>query len=134
MSLRHRLRRLEEALYAQRRALLSREVYWWSPEDPESTRFVAEQMFETPHTDRKYRIRIVGEPGDGVIDNLGKKFLPDKEQLQKMSDDEIQTCIEAFSQACQEALDDSRRKLGLPPFSQCIERTSSLRVSKGPCP
>ena len=116
MSVKYRLRRLEKAVIGRRGLLHKREIYWWEPTDPNSTEFVRKQTFEVHERERKYQIRIAGEPPQKVYDALAKEILPGKESLRNLSDQELQCCIEKSQQACHAAINESRRKQGLPPM------------------
>lgn len=115
--LRHRLRKIEQSLAAENRFRRKREVFWWEPTDPESTKVAMEQTFHTHERNRKFKIRIVGEPDKSVYKKIGKEIFPDKEKLRDLSDDELNMCTEKFVLACEMALTESRRKAGLPPLS-----------------
>jgi len=116
---RYRLRKIEKTVAAREGFRGDREILWWNPSDQENenTKLVFEQMFNTPHPQRKFNIRILGEPPRHVFHALAKAILPEKENLNKLSDDELTVCMEKYFHACQNAIDDSRRKLGLPPIS-----------------
>jgi hypothetical protein len=116
MSVKYRLRRLEQAVIGRRGLLPEREIYYWEPTDTNSTEFVREQMFEVHERERKYQIRIAGQPPQKVFDALAKEILPGKDSLKFLSDKELQCCIEKYQQACYKATDESRRKQGFPPL------------------
>lgn len=116
MSFKYRLRKIEKTVNEKDGFRPDREIFWWEPTDPESTRFVHEQTFEVHYSQRKYQIRIVGEPAKAVFAKLAHEILPEKENLKKLSDDEITICMEKYFHARQKAIDDSRRKLGFFPL------------------
>lgn len=116
MSVKYRLRRLEKAVIGRRGLLHKREIYWWEPTDPNSTEFVRKQTFEVHERERKYQIRIAGQPPQEVFYALAKKILPVKESLRNLSDQELKCCIEKYQQARHTAINESRRKQGLPPM------------------
>jgi hypothetical protein len=114
MNFRHRLRQIENAVYASDRSRPRREIYLWEPTNPESTAFVNEQTFNVHHRQRRYEIHIVGEPPRSVYNKLAKELLPDQETLKKMTDAQIQACQEKYLSATITALNTSRQKQGLP--------------------
>ena len=116
MSLRVRLKKIEETITAKERFLSKREIYWWNPADAESTKFVMDQTFRVCHRDRKYQIRIIGEPDRGVYRRIAREIFPDKEKIRDLSDQELTSYTERFVLACEKALEESRRKSGLPPI------------------
>lgn len=118
MTTRYRLRKIEKTVAAREGLRGDRETLWWNPSDQENgnTKLVFEQVFNTPHTQRKFNIRILGEPPRRVFHALAKEILPEKENLKNLSDEELQSCMEKYQQACHNAINESRAKQGLPPM------------------
>lgn len=117
MRYRSRIQKLQKIVFAKDRFRGGRETFWLDPEDPVSMQFALKQTFDVPHTQRKYTIRIRGEAPEHVYRAIGKEILPDKEILGTLSDEELDSCIDRFQQACLRATNDSRHKQGLPPVT-----------------
>lgn len=115
MSLRYRLRRVEEAIAAKNGRRQELEILEWHPEYIESTEDVFQKTINTHHRQRRYKITVPGDPPQRVYDHLAEKYLPDAETLKGLTDEEIQACQEKYFAAKTAALNASRQVLGLPP-------------------
>ena len=113
MSHRARIRKLQKIVFAKD-PRGEMETIRWDPLDIESTKVLLKQT-EVPHTQRKVRIRILGEPPQKVFHALAASILPVKEVLQTLSDADLDSYMQRYLSACHDATNVSRCKQGLPP-------------------
>ena len=114
-NLRRRVEKLEGRLHLTEKQGPKLPIYYWEPTDPESTRFVYEHIFNLPHPERKFEIKIVGEPDQAVFDKLAEEILPDLSTHPTLSSEEKSLLLDKYYEAAHEALNESRKKKGLTP-------------------
>ncbi|OGQ00205.1 MAG: hypothetical protein A2Z40_03650 [Deltaproteobacteria bacterium RBG_19FT_COMBO_60_16] len=116
MTIKKRLKKIEDTIRPPNQPPLNREVLWWEPTDPESTKLVNEKVFSDPQGSSKYEVRIVGVPEEHHTgeDFDGMHPLETPEELRALPFEEKKSRLDKIVAHHTQRINEYRKRLGLP--------------------